>query len=211
MKIWIGLAGVACGALVMASCTTMSKDECLIGAWGQKGYQDGLSGYDPSRLDDHVSACAKHGVGANPTAYFSAREDGLRTYCTWQNGFSEGRKGHSYRGVCRADEEAEFMPAYRDGYEINRAEVALSSAESHYRTSVSRVRDREEKLEAKQRELRQSGLSDEDRRKIRERIDEVRGEIRRARREAREAEDAIAIAEVEMRTVMRLIGSRYGL
>ena len=211
MKLGFKLLLAAGGLVLLSSCTTMSKDECLMGDWGQKGYQDGLSGYDASRLDDHVSACAKHGVGANPTAYFSAREDGLRSYCTWQNGFSEGRRGNSYRGVCLAEEEAEFVPAWRDGREIHGAEQALSSAESAYRSAVSRIRDREDKLRAKQRELRQSGLSDEDRRKIRERIDEVRGEISRARRDARDAEDAIRMAEVEVRTVYRLIGSRYGL
>ena len=36
--------------------------------------------------------------------------------------------------------------------------------------------DREDKLEAKRRELDQEGLTDQQRRKIRERIDEVRGD-----------------------------------
>lgn len=211
MKLGFKLLLAAGGLVLLSSCTTMSKDECLMGDWGQKGYQDGLSGYDPRRLDDHVSACAKHGVGANPTAYMSAREDGLRTYCTWRNGFNEGRRGNSYRGVCRPEEEADFIPAYRDGREIYAAEEALSSAESQYRSAVSRIRDREDKLRAKQRELRQSGLSPEDRDKIRDRIDEVRGEILRARRDAREAEDDIRIAQVEVRAVYRIIGARYGL
>lgn len=211
MKAWLGLCVVGAGSLLLSGCTTMSKDECLMGAWGEKGYKDGLSGYDPSRLDDHVSACAKHGVASNPTAYYSAREDGLRTYCTWRSGFSEGRRGNSYRGVCRPEEEAEFIPAWQDGREIYAAESLLSSAQSSYNSAVSRIRDREDKLAAKQRELRQSGLSDEERRKIRERIDEVRGEVRRARYEAREAAEAIRVAEVELRMVLRLIGSRYGL
>lgn len=211
MKAWVGLCLMVGGALMLGSCTTMSKDECLMGAWGSKGYQDGLSGYDPTRLDDHVAACAKHGVASNPTAYFSAREDGLRTYCTWQNGFVEGRKGNSYRGVCRPEEEAEFVPAWQDGREIHVADAALSSAEGALRSAISRIRDRENKLEAKQRELRQSGLSDEQRREIRERINEVRGEIRRALNDAREAEEAIVFARAELRAVMRVIGRRYGL
>lgn len=199
------------GGLLLSSCTTMSKDECLMGDWGQKGYQDGLSGYATSRLDDHATACAKHGVEANRAAYLSAREDGLRSYCRWENGFTQGRRGNAYHGVCLPAEEEAFIPAYQDGREIHAAEQALVSVESALNSARSRIRDRADKLEAKQRELRQSGLSDEDRRNIRERIHEVRGELEQARRDAREAERDIVIAEAELRTVMRVIGSRYGV
>ncbi|WP_409018792.1 DUF2799 domain-containing protein [Brevundimonas vesicularis] len=210
MKAWMSWLVVGAGALLLGSCTTMSKDECLMGAWGQKGYQDGLSGYDPSRLDDHAEACAKHGVGPNPTAYLSAREDGLRQYCTARNGFTQGRRGNSYRGVCRPEEEDGFIPAYRDGLEIHAAEQALASAQSDLQSAIRRIRDRQDKLEAKQRELRQSGLTDQERAHIRERISEVRGEIVRARRDARDAQDYVAMAEAELRTVLRIIGSRHG-
>lgn len=211
MKAWMSWLVVPAGALLLGSCTTMSKDECLMGAWGQKGYQDGLSGYDPSRLDDHAEACAKHGVVANPSAYLSAREDGLRQYCTVQNGFAAGRRGNSYRGVCRPQEEDGFIPAYRDGLEIHAAEQALASAESDLRSALGRIRDRQDKLEAKQRELRQSGLTEQERARIRERIGEVRGELARARRDGRDAQGYVAMAEAELRTVLRVIGSRYGV
>ena len=100
MKLMIAAAVAVTGVALLAGCTTMSKDQCLAGAWGEKGYQDGVSGYRTSRLDDHAQACAKFGVAANPSAYLSAREDGLRTYCTWENGFRQGRQGASYGGVC---------------------------------------------------------------------------------------------------------------
>lgn len=211
MKAIVTLGLVGAAGLILGSCTTMSKDECLMGAWGEKGYRDGLAGYDASRLEDHASACAKYGMGTNPQAYMSAREDGLRTYCTWQNGFTEGRRGNSYRGVCRPEEEAGFVPAWEDGREIHAAEQALASAESALNSALSRIEDREDKLAAKRRELRESGRSEEDRNKIRDRIQEVREEIARARRDARDAEYEITAAEARLATVMRLIGSRYGL
>lgn len=211
MKFVIAAAVAATGIAVLAGCTTMTKDQCLAGAWGEKGYQDGLSGYRTSRLDDHAQACAKYAVEANPSAYLSAREDGLRTYCTWENGFRQGRQGNSYGGVCSPAEEASFLPAYQDGRQIYVVEQAVSSAESALNSAISRIDDREDKLEAKQRELRQEGLTDEERQRIRERIREVRGEIQDARRDARRAEEERRYAEIEARAVRAAIGGRYGV
>ena len=211
MKALIAAAVAVTGIALLAGCTTMTKDQCLAGAWGEKGYQDGLSGYRTSRMDDHAQACAKFGVAANPTAYLSAREDGLRTFCTWENGFRQGRQGNSYGGVCTPAEEARFLPAYQDGRQIYAAEQAVASIESALNSAISRISDREDKLEAKQRELRQEGLTDEQRERIRERIREVRGELQDARRDARRAEDELRYAEIEARAVIGAIGGRYGV
>lgn len=210
MKLVIAAAVAATGVALLAGCTTMTKDQCLAGAWGEKGYQDGLSGYGASRIDDHAQACAKHGVEANPSAYLSAREDGLRTYCTWESGFRQGRQGASYGGVCTPAEEARFLPAYEDGRRIHAVEQAVSSAESALNSAISRIEDREDKLEAKQRELRQEGLTDEQRQRVRERIREVRGEIADARRDARRAEEELRYAEIEARAVRGALMGRYG-
>ena len=211
MKALIAAAFAATGLALLAGCTTMTKDQCLAGAWGEKGYQDGLSGYRTSRMDDHAQACAKYGVEANPTPYLSAREDGLRTYCTWESGFRQGRQGNSYGGVCSPAEEAGFLPAYEDGRRIYVVVQAVASIESALNSALSRIGDREDKLEAKQRELRQEGLTDEQRQRIRERIREVRGEIMDARRDARQAEEELRYAEIEARAVRTAIGGRYGV
>ncbi|NBB64087.1 DUF2799 domain-containing protein [Pseudomonas sp. ODNR1LW] len=207
---YILLAG--CGfvaAALLSSCSTMSKDECLAGAWGEKGYADGAAGYPVSRLDDHAKACEKYQVSPNPTAYQSAREDGLRTYCTFQRGWTEGRAGNTYYGVCRSEEEAEFLPAYNDGRHLHEAEAAVENAESALNSAEARIEDREDKLDAKQRELRQDGLTDEERDRIRDRIDEVRGEIRDARRNAREASDVLDRARWDLDRVRRELSGRY--
>jgi hypothetical protein len=204
-------AVAATGVALLAGCTTMTKEQCLAGAWGEKGYQDGLSGYRSSRLDDHAQACARYGAAPNPSAYLSAREDGLRTYCTWESGFRQGRQGNNYGGVCSPAEERDFLPAYEDGRRIYVVEQAVSSAESALNSAISRIESREDKLEAKQRELRQEGLTDEERDRIRDRIREVRGELQEARRDARRAEEELRYAEIEARAVIGAIGGRYGV
>ena len=211
MKIAIAGAIAVTGVALLAGCTTMTKDQCLAGAWGEKGYQDGLAGYPASHLNDHVEACAKYGAAPDSRSYLSAREESLRTYCTWENGFQQGRQGNIYAGVCLPAEEATFVPAFEDGRRIHAAEQAVSWAQSALNSAINRIGDREDKLEAKERELRQPGLTDEERQRVRDRIREVRGEIHDARRNARRAEDDLRQAESEARAVRSLIGSRYGL
>ncbi|WP_395944592.1 DUF2799 domain-containing protein [Brevundimonas sp.] len=209
MKRLMIAGGAVAVAALLGSCTTMSKDECLAGAWGEKGYADGTAGYPATRLDDHAKACAKYQVAPNPAAYGSAREDGLRSYCTFEKAWVEGRAGNTYYGVCRPEEEAAFLPAYRDGLRLHEVEAAVEAAESALSSAEARIEDREDKLEAKQRELRGEGLTDEERQRVRDRIEEVRGEIRQARRNAREARDALDSAEWDLRRVRRELSGRY--
>lgn len=203
----LGVSGLA----LLSGCATMNESQCRVGDWGGQGYRDGTEGYPSSRLDDHAKACAKHGVSPNINAYMAAREDGLRSYCTWENGFRSGRAGGSYHGVCSPAEERAFMPAYQDGRQLYQVEQAVSSAESALNSAIRRVESREDKLDAKHRELRQSGLSDEERRHIRNRIREVEGELQDARRDVRRAEDDLRYAEVELRAVRRVLDGRYGI
>jgi hypothetical protein len=213
MRRWI-IAGGLVGALTIAGgllvgCTTMSKDQCLAGAWGEKGYADGAAGYPMSRLDDHAKACAKYQVAPNPSAYGSAREDGLRSYCTFERGWTEGRSGNTYYGVCRPQEEHVFMTAYRDGLRLHAVEDAFETARSTLNSAEARIENREDKLEAKERELRGEGLTEQERERVRDRIREVRGEIRDARRNARDARDALDRAEWDVRRVRLELSGRY--
>lgn len=209
MKRLMIVGGAFAAAALLSSCTTMSKDECLAGAWGEKGYVDGSSGYPMTRLDDHTKACAKFQIAPNPAAYGSAREDGLRTYCTFRRGWEEGRAGNAYYGVCRPEEEQAFLPAYRGGRMLHEVEDAYDTAQDALNSAEARIENREDKLEAKERELRGEGLTDEERERIRDRIQEVRGEIRDARRNAREARDALDQAEWDVRRVRRELSGRY--
>lgn len=209
MNRWmIGIA-VGGGALLLGSCATMSEDQCRVGDWGGQGLRDGSAGLPMSRLDDHAKACGKHGVAPDVTPYRSAREDGLRTYCRLERGFEEGRAGRSYHGVCRAEEEAEFLPAFSDGSRLHAAESALESAASELNSAVAWIEDREDKLEAKQRELGEDGKTDAERERIRERIAEVRGELRSARRRARDAGQALEWARAEADRVRFDLSGRY--
>jgi Protein of unknown function (DUF2799) len=201
---------LAAGAmLLIGGCASMNEDQCRAGDWGSQGYRDGLRGFPVTRLDAHAKACGKYGIVPEPAPYQSAREDGLRGYCRLERGFDAGRRGESYHGVCRPEEEFAFLPAYRDGLRLHAAEAALETARSDLDRAVSWIRDREDKLDAKQRELGEQGKTDAEKEQIRSRIREVRGELQEARRRAREVERALSWAEDEADRVRFDLAGRY--
>lgn len=204
------LAAAGGATLALASCATMTKGECLAGAWGEVGYRDGSEGRPMSLLADHEKACAEYGVAPDLVAYRSARADGLNGYCRWERGFREGREGDAYDGVCSAEQEADFLPAYRDGQLVYAAEQALTSAHSTVASLGARLEELDEKIIAKQAEARAEGLTDEQRDVIRNRIQEIRRERANTERDWRRAQDAVDEAERDLRDVRWRFRSEYG-
>ena len=204
------LAAAGGATLALMSCATMSKDQCLAGAWGEVGFRDGSEGQPMSLLEDHAKACAEYGVAPDLAAYRSARDDGLNGYCRWERGFREGREGDGYHGVCSPAQEAEFLPAYRDGQMVHAAEQALATAHSSVASLGSRLEDLDEKIVGKQAELRAEGLTDAQRDQIRGRIQEIHRERADAEREWRRAQDAVDDAERDVRDVRRRFQGQYG-
>ena len=210
MRILLFTAATAVALLSLGSCATMSEDQCLAGAWGERGYADGAAGLPTSRLDDHAKACAAHGVTPDAAVYFSARESGLTTYCTPQQGFRAGREGDVYAGVCPAPLEDDFLPAYEDGRVIHGVEQALSSARTHLDSLARRIEDLDDKLDAKNSELRQDGLTEDQRDQVRNRIREIRQEREDRIRDWRRAEYDLDDAEDRARDVRYRFAGRYG-
>jgi len=210
MRHLIIIAAATASVLTLGSCATMSEDQCLAGDWGRQGYADGRSGQTVSRLDAHTEACAKYGVIPDARSYYSAREDGLREYCTPARGFQVGREGSSYADVCPPQLEADFLPAYRDGQIVYAAEQALSSAQSSVSSLGARAEDLDEKIRAKQGEMRASDLTDAQREQIRNRIGEIRREREGVLRDWRRAQDEVDDAQRRVRDVHYRFVDRYG-
>lgn len=210
MKTLIVAGAVIAAGLLLGSCETMSKDQCLAGAWGEQGYQDGSNGLPLSRFEDHAKACAKYSVIPEPTAYQSARQDGLIRYCTVPRGFQAGREGSDYYGVCTPEQETSFLPAYHDGQTVHAAEAAVSSARSSVESLGGRLEELDGKITAKQAEMRQDGLTDEQRDAIRNRIQEIRRERADTERDWRRAQSEVSDAERRARDVRWRFRAVYG-
>lgn len=101
---------VAFGALT--SCATLDKEECASVDWQQLGRSDGAAGYGAGRVDSHRSACAEHKLPVDGQQWMSGWQEGIRLYCTPQNGLTQGIEGRSYSYSCPPELKAGFEGAY---------------------------------------------------------------------------------------------------
>ncbi|MGO1246480.1 MAG: DUF2799 domain-containing protein [Oceanisphaera sp.] len=107
--------------MVLSGCASMTEQECLTANWLEKGVSDGRSGYALTRLNNHHKACAKVGVMPNAQQYKEGRNQGLKHYCTPENGFLQGQQGQAYRQVCPAKLAPDFLRAFTDGKQLYNA------------------------------------------------------------------------------------------
>lgn len=163
---WPHLFLLAPIAVALSGCETMSKEECLSADWYQVGYQDGRDGKARSQIENIAKSCAKTNVIPDRERYFSGRNRGLHEYCTPEHGFYLGKDGASYNRVCPPESADSFEAAYNEGYRIYDAR--------------QRVRRLEEKRHALEDKLSKA-TSDEDKRHIRDDLDDLDRRLRFAR------------------------------
>ncbi len=168
--------GMAAVLLSLASCNTMSKDECRVADWRVVGDTDGAAGHDPqSRFADHVRSCAKSGATPDQTLWYEGYQTGIRRYCTPLGGASAGESGRTYHNVCPPELNSDFMRGYSLGKRVHdlRSRInSLNSSASSTEYEADKLHDDMKKAEGK------------DRRAIRDRIDDLERDRRRMRREA---------------------------
>jgi hypothetical protein len=170
----IKVASAVSLGFLLASCATMSPEECKVADWREVGQRDGLDGQPLSHLHDRAEDCGKVGVAINTQAYTLGRNQGLRSYCRLENAVPLGLSGGSYSGVCPPEIDQSFQ---------QRFQVARSVHD--LRNDVNNLNDRTESLERQLRDLHRSeesrmkeAGSDEQRKKVRKAIDDERHDIR---------------------------------
>ena len=116
------LVAAACG------CASLDKDDCLQGSWYAIGLEDGARGRPVERLADHRRACAKYQVAPDAAQYLAGREEGLKSFCTQERGYAEGRAGHAYNAACPAPQA--FLAGYQRGRELYDLHAQLAGLEN---------------------------------------------------------------------------------
>ena len=145
--------------LLLASCSTMNKSECLTADWRTIGYGDGARGYKASRIGDHRSACAEHGVRPDLNAYNSGREEGLNKYCTSTTGYNNGLSGYRYNGICAGHNERAFVEALNYGLAVYKEVRTLNNLKSQYQKEVKYIHQLEDELRFKEEQIVSGRLS----------------------------------------------------
>src|SRR3546814_8917613 len=110
MMLFLPFMGMTAVLMALASCNTMSKEECRVADWKVVGDTDGAAGYDPQRrFADHVKSCAKSGAAPDQTGWYEGYRSGITRYCTPLSGASNGEAGRGHHNVCSPELEPVFM------------------------------------------------------------------------------------------------------
>ena len=121
---------VLCGVLLMASCASVSREECVAEDWAGIGARDGAAGrVGDVQFDRHVQACARVDVTPDRASWAQGYEAGLRHYCTARVGLREGEAGRPYRGVCPAASEDTFLRGHELGRSAWQQEQRITAME----------------------------------------------------------------------------------
>src|SRR5258706_10646367 len=104
---------------LLVGCASLDKNECLHADWYAIGLEDGARGRALERLGDHRRACAKHSVTPEAERYMSGRSEGLKSFCTYERGYAEGRGGNAYSAACPQPQAQIFMARYNRGRELH--------------------------------------------------------------------------------------------
>ncbi|WP_193187051.1 DUF2799 domain-containing protein [Nisaea sediminum] len=135
-----------CG-LILAGCSSLSKEECRLGDWNAIGFADGSKGKGSKRIADHRKSCAEYGISPNLDAYLAGRERGLDHYCAPSNGYQAGLRDDDYDGVCRARDEAAFLAAYNAGLAVHEVKDKIDDLEYQIRKKRREVEEVDKALD----------------------------------------------------------------
>jgi hypothetical protein len=105
--------------LLLAGCASLDRSECVNANWYAIGVEDGARGQGVERLGAHRRACAGHNVSPDAERYVAGHREGLRSFCTYERGYSLGRAGKSTSATCPAGLREQFLAGYGQGRELH--------------------------------------------------------------------------------------------
>lgn len=164
-------------SVLLQGCVTMSKDECLQADWYIKGLADASEGYGLERMDNHARACARVAVTPNRKDYEAGHKKGARLYCSVSKGYSEGRRGASYNGICPQDLERDFLRAYRDGQDLFFIQQKINQLGGDIAYAHNRIESNYSEIHRLKHHIVDRDSSPQERRNLLRRIDELQFEI----------------------------------
>jgi hypothetical protein len=126
-------------AALASGCASLDRDECRSADWYAIGLEDGARGRPLERLGDHRRACAEYGIAPEAQRYLAGREEGLKSFCTYERGFAHGKSGHGYSGGCPAALARNFQAGYQLGRELHDLERRHAEVQREIAKSKARL------------------------------------------------------------------------
>lgn len=132
----------------------MNEGECENGDWSQYGRKDAMEGKAHSKFFERRKTCYEYGIKGDEKSYRQGYEEGLRNYCTFENGFKIGSLGEKYAKICPSNSYKELARGHMIG--INRFEEKKRHEEFKKQVSESIQRRQEYRERSLGNSLRKS-------------------------------------------------------
>jgi hypothetical protein len=161
-------------ALSLASCATMSPEQCKFANWSDIGMRDGLDGKPLALFSARANDCAENGIRADNVAYLKGRDAGLRNYCRVENAAQLGLNGGNYEGVCPPQIDREFRRRFEIGHNVYASRAEVARIDSAMRSKEHRLQSLDRDEDKRMRDAKR----EDDRRRIRHDIDDERRSLR---------------------------------
>ncbi|MEO1702473.1 MAG: DUF2799 domain-containing protein [Pseudomonadota bacterium] len=154
MRIWI-FAGIGLAVtFALSSCATLNEEQCQVTDWRTLGQTDGGQGRPQSYVAEHQSACSRFGIPVDSVAWTSGWQEGIKIYCTPNNGITVGQAGRTNFNACPADQAAGFNEAYNVGKSVYDARAERDKLQRELNTLITELSDtKPEDLAKKQTEI----------------------------------------------------------
>lgn len=174
-------------AALLSGCATLSKAQCEAGDWYNLGVSDGARGLPISQIDEHVSACAEHGISVNRSLYEGGRTQGLQSYCRLDRAESDGRAGRTNYHACTGQFGVSFDRVFDAAEDVYRVQNDIIAANAE--------------MDALLRRFTQDGISAEERASLKAAITNQQNaiEILQDRRLLEEQELRFIVRQEELR------------
>jgi hypothetical protein len=119
----------------------MDRNECLNATGTPSGSRTARADKPLERLGNHRRACAEHHITPDADRYVAGRSEGLKSFCTYEHGFSQGRAGQGYAGACPADLAANFTAGYQLGRKLHELHGRLNEVQNQIARSKTLLKE----------------------------------------------------------------------
>lgn len=126
-------------AMLLASCATLSEEECRSGNWNAIGVSDGMAGRSEGFVANHAEACSELGVTPDFAAWNAGRLAGLGSYCTPERAYSAGQRGQRLNPVCGGYDLRALAAANMAGLRYHEVDRDIDAVRGQIRAAGNRI------------------------------------------------------------------------
>lgn len=162
--------------LQISACATLNESECKTANWQIIGLEDGSQGRPASYIGEHRKACSEYTISPNLNAYLKGHSQGLKQYCTEQNGYQQGVRGKALSQVCSGSLATSFSRGHQRGLLVYQAASEMRAMQSQIDSLYHRLDEIESIRIADEEELIRNGTSEYRRRELLDEIKELERE-----------------------------------